>query len=293
MARIDPKNSTRYWWDRRVRGLSLMCADFTSQEYPPHTHEAFVVAVTESGGSVIKSRGQVEQAHPSALFVFNPVEPHAGWMGASDRWRYRSLYLTRAAIEAIADALDIEELPYFERNLFGDADLIGSFLGLHQALEEGRDVFQERELLVGTFGRLFRRHGSDGRRIREGPRDASLLERATTIMRDRYDEELRLDDISAAVGLTPFQLIGLFKKGTGLTPYAFLTQIRLQAACRHLRRGMPIAHVAASVGFCDQSALTKHFKRSYAITPLQFARAALDASSCGPSHEREERCSAT
>jgi AraC-like DNA-binding protein len=29
-----------------------------------------------------------------------------------------------------------------------------------------------------------------------------------------------------------------------------------------------------AAGFCDQSALTKHFKRWYGITPLQFAQAA-------------------
>ncbi len=49
-----------------------MRADFTTHEYPPHIHEALVVAVTENGGSVVKSRGQVEEATPSTLFVFNP-----------------------------------------------------------------------------------------------------------------------------------------------------------------------------------------------------------------------------
>jgi len=84
MARVDPKNSTQYWWDRHLTGLSLLRADFTTHEYPPHTHEALVVAVTEQGGSLIKSRGQVEEAHAATLFVFNPAEPHAGWMaGAS------------------------------------------------------------------------------------------------------------------------------------------------------------------------------------------------------------------
>ena len=78
MARSDPKNSTEYWWDRHLTGLSLMRADFTTHEYPPHIHEALVVAVTENGGSVVKSRGQVEAATPSTLFVFNPAEPHAG-----------------------------------------------------------------------------------------------------------------------------------------------------------------------------------------------------------------------
>ena len=59
MARVDPRNTTQYWWDRHTSGLSLMRADFTTHEYPPHAHQAFVVAVTEQGGSVIKSRGRV------------------------------------------------------------------------------------------------------------------------------------------------------------------------------------------------------------------------------------------
>jgi AraC-like DNA-binding protein len=69
-------------------------------------------------------------------------------------------------------------------------------------------------------------------------------------------------------------LIGLFKRCLGLTPHAYLTQVRLGRACHYLRRGMPIAHVAAATGFYDQSALTRQFKRCYGITPLQFAKAA-------------------
>ncbi|HKF72799.1 MAG TPA: helix-turn-helix transcriptional regulator, partial [Stellaceae bacterium] len=65
-----------------------------------------------------------------------------------------------------------------------------------------------------------------------------------------------------------------FRRTTGLTPHAYLMQVRLGAACRGLRRGLPIADVAAASGFYDQSALTRHFKRCYGITPRQFARAA-------------------
>src|SRR5258705_182008 len=84
----------------------------------------------------------------------------------------------------------------------------------------------------------------------------------------------KLAQLAQEVGLTTFQLIGLFKRTTGLTPHAYLTQIRLNMACRYLRHSRAIAEVATDVGFYDQSALTKHFKRSYGITPLQFARAA-------------------
>lgn len=251
-----------------------MCADFTTHEYPPHVHEALVVAVTEQGGSVIKSRGHVEEATPSTLFVFNPAEPHAGWMGWSERWQYRSMYLTSGALDQLAAGLGIERVPYFMRNIFADPDLIEAFLAMHHAIEEGRDVFRERELLVGSFGRLFQRHGSGGDRIAPAPVDRQILARVKERMHAEYASELRLEDLAAEVGLTTFQLIGLFKRTVDLTPHAYLTQVRLNMACRELRHAPALADVATSVGFYDQSALNKHFKRCYGITPRQFARAA-------------------
>lgn len=274
MPRVDPHNSTEYWWDRHLAGLSLMCADFTTHEYPQHTHDALVVAVTEQGGSIVKSRGELQDATPATLFVFNPEEPHGGWMGRSERWQYRSLYLTLLALDRLADELGVNEVPYFTRNTFGDRDLIAAFHRMHLALEDGRDVFGERELLVESFGTLFERHGSGRTRLMAPPRDRILASRVVERMRAEYAADLRLEDLAASVGLTTFQLIGLFKRTVGLTPHAYLTQVRLGMACRQLRHAPVLAEVATAVGFYDQSALNKHFKRCYGITPLQFARAA-------------------
>ena len=274
MPRVDPHNSTEYWWDRHLAGLSLMRADFTTHEYPQHTHDALVIAVTEQGGSIVKSRGELQDATPATLFVFNPEEPHGGWMGRSERWQYRSLYLTRLALDRLADELGVAEVPYFIRNTFADRDLIAAFHTMHVALEDGRDVFRERELLVGAFGTLFQRHGSGRSPLKAPPRDRILLARAVEQMRAEYASDLRLEDLAASVGLTTFRLIGLFKRTVGLTPHAYLTQVRLGMACRHLRHAPVLAEVATAVGFYDQSALNKHFKRCYGITPLQFAKAA-------------------
>jgi AraC-like DNA-binding protein len=274
MARLDPRNIAHYWYDRHTPGLSLMHADFHTQEYAPHRHEAFVIAITELGGSVIKSRGVVEQADASALFVFNPAETQSSWMGASRHWRYRSLYLEESAVDEIVRGLGIGSVPYFTRNLFADRDLLAQFLSLHRTLEEGRDALRERELLIATFGTLFGRHGSGCRPIQPAPRDRILLKAAIELIRDRMSEKLPLEAISNTLGLTQYQLISLFKRTIGLTPHAYVTQVRLDAACRYLARGVPLAEAALAAGFYDQSALTKHFKRRYGFTPLQFARAA-------------------
>ena len=77
MARTDKNNVTRYWWDSHIPGLSLMSADFTSHDYATHTHDAFVIAISELGSAKIRSRGTVETVHSTRLFVSNQEEPQS------------------------------------------------------------------------------------------------------------------------------------------------------------------------------------------------------------------------
>jgi AraC-like DNA-binding protein len=273
MARLDPRNRTRYWCDPGFPGLSLLHADFTTHEYAPHSHDAFVVAVTEAGGSEFKSRGQTHEAQRQRLLVFNPVEPHSGRLARSARWRYRSLYLGAGALAEVRAALGISFTPYFMTNVFDDVDLFDAFHALHCLIDAGSDPMRAREGLVASFGELFRRHGSHRERIPAPPRDRPMLETIVATMTERHTESLTLEALGTPFGLTPFQLIGLFKRGTGMTPHSYLTQLRLRAAIRHLRAGEAISAAAVSAGFYDQSALTYHFKRAYGITPLQYVQA--------------------
>lgn len=184
------------------------------------------------------------------------------------------MYLARPAIGTIARALGIEALSSLTRSVVEDADLIADFVRLHATLEEGGHGQREFELLIEMLGTLFRRHASGGSRVVPAPRDQALVGKIVKVMRDRCSENLCLADLAECAGLTSFQMIRLFKRTVGMTPHVFLIRLRLNLACHHLRRGLPLAESALEAGFCDQSALTKHFKRCYGITPLQFATAA-------------------
>jgi AraC-like DNA-binding protein len=254
--------------------MSLLRADFTTHDYAPHTHEAFVVAITESGGAEIANGRIAGRLCPSILFISNPEERQSARMGESNRWLYRSLYATRPATAFIAHRLGVDDVPYFTQSMVEDADLIGRFGHLHRVLEAENDALRADEALIEAFGALFSRYGNDGTRPERAPHDRALAGRIIELMNARYEDNLGLDELARVAGLTSFQLIGLFKRTVGLTPHAYLIHIRLNAACRQLKRGCTLAESALAAGFCDQSALTRHFKRCYGITPLQFAEAA-------------------
>jgi AraC-like DNA-binding protein len=273
VPRTDDRNRTFYWCAPAMPGLSLLTADFTTHEYPPHRHDALVVAVTEAGGAAVQSRGIIDTTDRQRLLVFNPDEPHAGWMGASERWRYRGFYLAAPALASLARGLGLEDASYFTRNSFADPDLIDAFLALHRAYEQPGEDLRSRELLLVSFGALFRRHGHGRPPVAGRHADRAMLARALAIIEERHAERLVLDDIALPLGLSEFQLIHLFRRTIGLTPHAVLVQRRLDSACRALKRGVPIAEAATRAGFYDQAALNKHFKRCFAMTPLQFVRA--------------------
>jgi len=253
--------------------MSLMRAAFTTHDYAPHTHDAFVIAVTDDGGAEVSNARVVERVGPSTLFVSNPEEPQSARMGESRWWSYRSIYLTLPAAERLARDLGLARVPFFARNMLHDADLIRAFGLLHRALETADDGLRADALLLEAFGALFSRHGDGHIQFERAPRDKMMTGRVIALMRERLTERIELQELADEVGLTCFQLIRLFRRTVGLTPHTYLIHLRLNAACLCLRRGDSLVASALAAGFCDQSALTKHLRRWYGITPSQFARA--------------------
>jgi AraC-like protein len=163
MARRHTGNHTSYWHSRRIPGMSLLRADFRHHDYGSHTHDAYVIAVTESGGAEIRNRNVVRTVGAATLFVSNPDERQSARMGDSGRWRYRAFYLAQPAIGDLARRFGTDPLPHLQESMLDDGDLIGRFDRLHRVLETEQDDLLADELVADAFGRLFERYG-DGRR---------------------------------------------------------------------------------------------------------------------------------
>jgi len=124
-----------------------------------------------------------------------------------------------------------------------------------------------------TMAELYRRHGSPRPPGRVPGVERACIGRVVDYLRAHYAETIVLDDLAALAGMSAFHFLRSFKKEVGLPPHAFLTQLRLQQARRLLAQGLGQAETAAAVGFYDQPALSRHFKKIYGVTPGQYARA--------------------
>jgi transcriptional regulator GlxA family with amidase domain len=143
----------------------------------------------------------------------------------------------------------------------------------HLAIE-ARDTRLVREsLFLSSLARLLERHGELRPQSRKAGTEQGPVRRALDHMRVNFATDLSIDELAACAGLSPFYFVRCFRKETGLPPHAYLTQLRLDHARCLLGHGKSPVEAALAAGFYDQSHLNKHFKRTYGLTPGQYAAA--------------------
>jgi len=68
-------------------------------------------------------------------------------------------------------------------------------------------------------------------------------------------------------------LLRSFSRELGLTPHVYQVQLRMARACRLIKQGVSLAEVALAVGYSEQSAMARQFRRVVGVTPGVYARA--------------------
>jgi transcriptional regulator GlxA family with amidase domain len=99
------------------------------------------------------------------------------------------------------------------------------------------------------------------------------LNRACSYIAENLGERFTLNDLAREAGVSRFHFARLFRISTGRSPMAYLVQSRIERAKQMLLQSdRPVCEIAAALGFCDQSHLTRTFRRITGVTPRDFAR---------------------
>jgi len=88
---------------------------------------------------------------------------------------------------------------------------------------------------------------------------------------DQYAQPLSLAQLAVTYGHNELRLLRDFRRAVGLTPHAWITEVRLQAARRLLERDdLPLAAVAQDCGFAHQSHLGSALRKAVGMTPRAY-----------------------
>lgn len=253
----------------------MLRARFARQRFPRHTHDAYVIGINERGAHETWFRGGCHLIPPLTLAIVPPGEVHTGEPVREEAWVYRAAYVAPGVLAAAAslDGCASPPAPDFPRLLIDDPELTAQFLCLHRQSEHASGPYVQTQLLC-LLGTLIRRHASATPREPRAGQEAVAVRRVVEFLHAHLEQPVSLDDLANVASLSRYHLIRVFRQARGLTPYAYLIQIRVEQAKVMLRKGCAAASVAQATGFADQSHLTRVFRSLTGITPGRFARAA-------------------
>lgn len=102
------------------------------------------------------------------------------------------------------------------------------------------------------------------------------LATARDYIHSNYEKAIDLDDISIETGMSKFHFLRMFRIFYGITPYQYLSDIRMKKAADLLETtNSSINEIAASVGFEYPNSLIKAFRKTYNIAPHQYRKLAI------------------
>jgi AraC family transcriptional regulator len=97
------------------------------------------------------------------------------------------------------------------------------------------------------------------------------LKRVEMILKERFNENLSLNEIAEFVQIHPVHLAQSFRKYRNTTVGNYLREIRLENAKKDLlETKKSLSEIALNNGFSDQSHFSRLFKQKFGVTPKEF-----------------------
>lgn len=121
---------------------------------------------------------------------------------------------------------------------------------------------------------LMGRHGAAIRRLGWPESHVPQVARAVAILRDAFAEQLPVERLAAAAGMSPSSFHQHFRAVTSLSPRQFQKQLRLIEARRLMSGGASASTAAGAVGYQSVSQFTREYGRMFGTSPARDAEAA-------------------
>ena len=116
-----------------------------------------------------------------------------------------------------------------------------------------------------------------------GGTPSDVVARAKVFMDAHYMEKLSAEQIADASRVSPSHLFRLFRRETGLTPYAYLTNVRMEHAMKMLlNTSYTVEEIAYYCAFCSSANFIRAFRQTTGVTPRKYRKLISGITSAAP-----------
>lgn len=269
-----------------LRGSTVAMTECANRDVKTHGHAFFEFAYVVSGRAEHTINDRTFILSEGDYFLINRNDTHAYRAIAGEGFHIiNCLFLPGFIDRTLSGAERFQEilndyLLRFGARRFSDRVTLRSyhdqdgFVGMlmKKMLTEDRERrpgYEEilRNSLVSLLICLLRNDTEEG----EQPDGRNITKAVKEYVAAHYMEQISLSDLSREMNFSLTHVSLTFKQATRMSFRDYLIKIRVEEACRLLRRTKkPVAEIASLVGYSDPAFFYKVFRKSLGQTPAEY-----------------------
>jgi AraC-like DNA-binding protein len=269
--------------------LGMVCTTAGKYEIPPRTvypprkneHPAVFRTVAEGrvlqefqivyitkGKGIFHAEGKVHAVQSGDIMLLLPGMKHAYKPDYETGWHEHWVGFSGGHFRDLMEKGILSKEHAFIRTGLGDA-LIPAFDNIIEEISTQKPLFQLKAC-AGIFSILAEVLSSE-RRKEQPNYYQKLTDCAKSLMEKNVLGTIDMSSIADQIGISTSRLNDMFKKYTGMTPYQYFIQIKVNKAESLLAdEGVSVQYTAAKLGFEDPYYFSRLFKNKTGIAPSKW-----------------------
>lgn len=203
------------------------------------------------------------------------------WQSLSPENRFENvnLYLPAAIVRDVAEEYRRAGSSNTDQPLsalvFQDPAIAGIAATLLTALHQSAPSLYAEQASRFLAAHLLARHAQwwdeDADRRAPSPMSDRQISRVLEYMSGRLGDDLTLSELAGEACISVNHFVRRFRERTGLTPFAYLTRLRIEAAQRMLLTSdIAIAEIGTLCGYSNAGAFSAAFQRHVGVSPRSY-----------------------
>lgn len=240
-------------------------ADFPfTTDNPTGRLDYYLMHVT-AGSLRIKMQDRWIPVRAGDTIVFPPSYPYAYTYDGGEPLGYLWVHFTGSAAKFYLDEMGISPLP-FVRHSSRECRATLNFRAMFDTFPE-EDALRTHDLAACLLQILTEISRSFGK----GEKNPIL--RSLRYIDASYTEDIRIPVLAAMENLSNSRYSVIFKRHTGMSPCAYIIDLRMKHACELLRTtDMSVKQIGILVGYDDPLFFSKLFKNKIGISPTEYRK---------------------
>lgn len=240
----------------------------------PNGRVDYHILYISQGVCNVKKRNEWQCAKAGSLILFRPHERQEYYFDTDRGSVSYYIHFTGRDCEQILKQLGLYEIDIFDMGVNRGFEEIFERMLAEYAAKRYAYEYPCAAFLLQLLTVAARRLECAERLI--SVQNEDRIRHAIELISRRIARELLVEEVARECCMSVGYFAHLFRKSVGMSPYTYLTQLRLEKAKELLTyTDNPIGAVGKAIGYDDQNYFSRFFKKQMGVAPSEYRKIAL------------------